>query len=226
MKRKYLVIAAAAALVLSACGSGGDTDDANPTVTEAAPGECAYVPDGRDAGVEVPPADPDVSGTVESTMDIQSGDIEGTMKISLDADAAPCTVNSFVSLVEQDFYNGVSCHRVTSRDAGIQVLQCGDPQGTGAGGPGYTIPDEFRPDMTYGPGTLAMAKTRAPDSGGSQFFIVYGGEENQLPPQYTVFGQITEGLETVEAIGDAGAQGGAPDGAPVNPVEVTSVTLD
>ncbi len=95
----------------------------------------------------------------------------GTLEATLDADKAPCTVNSFVSLAKQGFFDNTPCHRLTT--AGIYVLQCGDPTGTGTGGPGYTIPDEFSTTDTYGPGTLAMANTGQPNSGGSQFFIVY-----------------------------------------------------
>ena len=112
-------------------------------------------------------------------------------------------MNSFVSLAGQGYFDGTACHRLTTGE-GLQVLQCGDPTGTGSGGPGYTIPDEApttsprpRParHLTYGRGQLAMAKTAAPNSGGSQFFMVYG--DAQLPPQYTVFGSISaDGLRS------------------------------
>ena len=148
----------------------------------------------------------------------------GDMTFTLDADKAPCTVNSFVSLAQQNYFNGTHCHRLTTQ--GIFVLQCGDPTASGTGGPGYTIPDELDGSEAYPAGTLAMAKTSAPDSGGSQFFIVY--EDTQLPPDYTVFGTVDEA--TVAAIAQVASQGtddsnGPGDGAPKQDVEIETVTI-
>ncbi|WP_394370168.1 peptidylprolyl isomerase [Nocardioides marmotae] len=149
----------------------------------------------------------------------------GDIGISLDAKASPCTVNSFVSLAEQGYFDDTTCHRLTTADTGIQVLQCGDPTGTGTGGPGYTIEDEVTPDTTYPAGTLAMAKTPAPDSGGSQFFIVYG--DTPLPPEYTVFGSIDEaGLKAVQEAAAEGTTDGGPEGQPKVAVDIESVTID
>ena len=109
---------------------------------------------------------------------------------------------------------------------GFQFLQCGDPTGTGMGGPGYTIPDEITGNETYKAGTLAMANTGAPDSGGSQFFMVFG--DSQFPPSYTVFGHLDAAsiavLKKVGAagIGPAGPAGG---GAPKEKVTFESVTI-
>ncbi|WP_343050058.1 peptidylprolyl isomerase [Nocardioides ungokensis] len=105
---------------------------------------------------------------------------------------------------------------------GIYVLQCGDPSGTGAGGPGYQFDDELSGKETYGPGTLAMANAGA-NTNGSQFFIVYGN--SPLPPSYTVFGKVdAAGLKVVQAIADKGTADGGPDGAPKDKVEIESVT--
>jgi peptidyl-prolyl cis-trans isomerase B (cyclophilin B) len=103
------------------------------------------------------------------------------------------------------------------------VLQCGDPTGTGMGGPGYTIPDEVFPELAYGRGILAMAKTPDPNSGGSQFFMVYGTAD--LPPEYTAFGTISpEGLDVVDAIARAGSTPEG-DGAPTQPVTIDTATV-
>jgi len=103
------------------------------------------------------------------------------------------------------------------------VLQCGDPTATGTGGPGYTIPDELSGEETYPAGTLAMAKTPYPDSGGSQFFMVY--EDTPLPPNYTVFGTVDpEGVEVLREIAEKGTANGGPDGPPTETVELESVT--
>lgn len=135
----------------------------------------------------------------------------------------PCTVASFASLAAQNYFDATECHRVTT--AGIFVLQCGDPTATGKGGPGYTIPDEVDGSETYPAGTVAMANTGAPDSGGSQFFLVY--EDSQLSPNYTVFGSIDDaGLTVLREIGARGVAGGGTDGQPAETVTISEVTLD
>ncbi len=201
---------------LVACGG----DDSTTAADGAAPkGEsCAYPTAGPAAAeVDAPPATATETGEVAATIETSAGAIP----VTLDADAAPCTVNSFVSLAEQDYFTNSPCHRITT--AGIFVLQCGDPTGTGTGGPGYSYPDELTGEETYGPGTLAMANA-GPDTNGSQFFMVY--DDSPLDPAYTVFGSISEeGLAVVQEAADAGAQGGAPDGPPAAPVEITGVTV-
>lgn len=137
----------------------------------------------------------------------------GKVVAELYPDKAPITVNSMKFLSEQGFYDGVQCHRLTTE--GIFVLQCGDPSGTGMGGPGYGIPEENLPkqvENNYPAGTLAMARSSAPGSGGSQFFIVY--EDTTLGADYTIFGKITEGLDLIKEIAAAGVDGGSGDGAP------------
>lgn len=219
--RPLAVLATLAAVsLLASCGE----DEEPTTASDAASGpSCTYVEDGQPAAKEVdlPPNPATVSGTVEGLIATSIGDIG----VSLDADASPCTVNSFVSLAEQGYFDGTSCHRLTTEQAGIQVLQCGDPTASGMGGPGYTIEDEVTPDTTYPAGTLAMAKTAAPDSGGSQFFIVYG--DTPLPPEYTVFGTVDDaGLKAVQDAAKKGTTSGAPDGEPKVAVELESVTIE
>jgi len=146
----------------------------------------------------------------------------GTVPLTLDRSLAPCAVQSFLSLTEQGYFNDTPCHRLTTGQ-GLQVLQCGDPSGTGTGGPGYSFADETYPELTYGRGYLAMANS-GPNTNGSQFFLVYG--DAQLRPDYTVFGTISdEGLRVIDQIARAGTQGNAPDGPPATPVTITAAMV-
>ena len=147
----------------------------------------------------------------------------GDIVIDLLADDAPATVASIGFLANEGFYDATACHRLTT--AGIFVLQCGDPAGNGTGGPGYQIPDENLPaegEANYPAGTVAMANA-GPGTGGSQFFLVY--ENTTLPSGYTIWGQITQGLDVVRAIAAAGTADGAGDGSPAQPVVIESATV-
>jgi peptidyl-prolyl cis-trans isomerase B (cyclophilin B) len=165
---------------------------------------CAYPPDGQPpARPARPPAASDISarGTVPASLATSAG----TIDLVLDKALAPCTVNSFVSLINQGYYNNTPCHRLTT-SPGLQVLQCGDPTGTGSGGPGYKFADEVYPQLTYGRGYLAMANA-GPDTNGSQFFMIYG-DASALTPNYTVFGTIEPaGLKVLDTIARAGDDG-------------------
>jgi peptidyl-prolyl cis-trans isomerase B (cyclophilin B) len=144
----------------------------------------------------------------------------GTIVVSLNGRRAPATVNSFAFLSSKGFFTDTPCHRLTT--AGIFVLQCGDPTGTGTGGPGYTLPDENLKGARYPAGTLAMANTGQPHSGGSQFFFVYA--RTKLPPQYTPFGRVKSGLDVLTRIAKAGTDNadGQGDGHPNQPVVIES----
>ena len=186
---------------------------------------CSFPPDGQAARPVKPPAGGNVStqGTVGVTL--QTGD--GPIGLTLDKALAPCTVDSFVSLAQQGYFDNTTCHRITTAP-GLQVLQCGDPSGTGSGGPGYTIPDEVFPELKYGRGILAMANTGQPNTGGSQFFMIYG--DGELPPQYTAFGSITpDGLQVLDTIAKRGSDGSlepSPGGGkPVQPVTIEKATV-
>lgn len=205
--------------------SSSDSDPGDGESPEATSGEtvdCDYPADGSEPAraVEPPSAEAPAEGTRSATIATSAGDIA----VTLDATKTPCTVNNFVSLAEQGWFDDSECHRLTMPESGISVLQCGDPTATGTGGPGYTIADEVTGDETYPAGTLAMAKTMAPDSGGSQFFMVYG--ESPLPPDYTVFGTIDEaGVKVLQDVAAKGTASGAPDGPPAEGVTIESVTL-
>ncbi len=141
----------------------------------------------------------------------------GSMTIELDPAAAPKTVNNFVFLARQGFYDGVIFHRV------IQgfVLQGGDPEGTGRGGPGYKFEDELPKPGRYEVGSLAMANA-GPNTNGSQFFVISGPSGVRLPPQYSLFGKVVKGLDVVDAIEKV------PTGAgdrPKEDVVINSVTI-
>jgi peptidyl-prolyl cis-trans isomerase B (cyclophilin B) len=138
---------------------------------------------------------------------------------------APQTVNALSALAQKNYFDNTICHRLTTE--GIFVLQCGDPTGTGTGGPGFNIPDENLPEPienNYPAGTVAMANA-GPGTSGSQFFLVY--QDTTLGPDYTIWGTITSGLEIVQTIASAGVIDGGPDGAPATGVtiESTKVTI-
>ena len=216
MRLRVLASVAVLPLLLASCG--GDSTE-NAIDTDGAP-VCEYVEDGTEPAKDVspPPSSVTVDGEITATIETSAG----TLGATLDAEATPCTVGNFVSLAEQGYFDATTCHRLTTE--GIFVLQCGDPTASGMGGPGYTIPDEVDGEETYPAGTLAMAKTSQPDSGGSQFFVVY--DDTELPPEYTVFGTIDEAsIEAVRAVAAEGTAEGGPDGAPKTPVEIESVSI-
>jgi peptidyl-prolyl cis-trans isomerase B (cyclophilin B) len=150
----------------------------------------------------------------------------GEIVISTKSDEAPQTVAAISKLAQENYFDNTICHRLTTE--GIFVLQCGDPTGTGTGGPGFTIPDENLPqaiENNYPVGTVAMANS-GPNSSGSQFFLVY--QDTTLPnAAYTIWGSITSGLDILKTIASAGVVGGGADGAPVTGVtiESTKVTI-
>lgn len=135
----------------------------------------------------------------------------GEIVVDLLEDEAPRTVNSFRFLAGADFFDGAPFSRLTAPEDGFVVLQGGDQEGTGAGGPGYTIPDESLEGATYSRGTLAMANSGAPDTGGSQFFLI-GADTEGLAPTYTPFGRVESGLEVLDAILAVGHDGTNPAG--------------
>jgi cyclophilin family peptidyl-prolyl cis-trans isomerase len=154
----------------------------------------------------------------------------GTIAIELLADQAPQSVNSFVFLAEQGYFNGQRFHRL---DTSIDVVQGGDPTGTGSGGPGYSIPDELTGNESYGPGVLAMANA-GPNTGGSQFFLITGDQGHNLDatPNYTIFGQVTDGLDVAKQIQelpiedpDAAASGDLSGQQPSQAVYIEKVTI-
>jgi cyclophilin family peptidyl-prolyl cis-trans isomerase len=142
---------------------------------------------------------------------------KGTMVIALDPLAAPKTVNNFVFLARYHYFDGIIFHRVIP---GF-VLQGGDPDGSGRGGPGYKFADELPKPGRYEVGSLAMANA-GPNTNGSQFFVISGPHGVALPPQYSLFGKVVKGLEvvaTIDALGSPGA------GTPKEKIVIESVTI-
>ena len=145
---------------------------------------------------------------------------KGDITLELFASEAPKTVNNFVFLAREGFYNGISFHRVMKEF----MIQTGDPKGNGSGGPGYRFADE-PVSRSYSKGIVAMANA-GPNTNGSQFFIVHGAQIT-LPPSYTIFGQVTGGLDTVDAIADSPVQAGAGGevSSPLEPIIVDSIEI-
>ena len=162
-----------------------------------------------------PPMSIDPSKKYTATIDTSMG----TMKADLFPDDAPATVNNFVFLARQGFYDSVSFHRVINNF----MVQTGDPTGTGTGGPGYRFNDE-PVKRKYVRGTLAMANS-GPNTNGSQFFVVH--KDYPLPPNYTIFGQVTDGLDVLDKIATTptGQGRGGPD-TPRTPVTINSIKID
>jgi peptidyl-prolyl cis-trans isomerase B (cyclophilin B) len=178
---------------------------------------CTYTsspPASRKVGL--PPAKPDLKATYQATIKTNRGNIV----ISLLNAKAPCTVNSFVYLASKNYFSNTKCHRLTT--SGIYVLQCGDPTGTGSGGPGYKFNDENLAGAKYPTATVAMANA-GPNTNGSQFFLVY--KDTSLGPNYTPFGTITAGLNVVTDVAKAGTANGNPDGQPKEKVVIESVSI-
>jgi peptidyl-prolyl cis-trans isomerase B (cyclophilin B) len=208
-----LLGASIAGVVIWSPWSGDDatTTTAEPTEAAAADGTCIYTEAGTpDDTIGLPPEEPIAASTATLTLDGKPVTVE------LLPDLAPCTVSSLAHLAANDYFDGTSCHRLTS-SPGLRVLQCGDPTGSGSGGPGYEFGLENTDGATYPAGTVAMAhRSGEPGSNGSQFFLVY--EDSELPPEYTVFGQITGGLDVLADIAALGTADGSEDGTPKQPV--------
>jgi len=185
-------------------------------------GKCVYTASGSPARkVSLPPSTPDTKATYVATIATNRGPIV----IDLLNGKSPCTVNSFISLADQGFFNRTPCPRI-STSGGLYILQCGDPTGTMQRGPGYAFGSENLTGATYNAGTVAMVSSNAPDTNGSQFFMVY--RNSTLAPSYTPFGQIVSGLNILQNVGNRGfgpplSQAGG--GAPKESVEIESVTI-
>ena len=214
---------AAASSSAAAVTAAPATTNADGTVS------CTYAPDTSgntnlvDAGTPPDPASTPASGTVPLLMSTTQGDIP----LTLDRAKAPCAAASFTHLAQQQFFDGTTCHREVNQPE-FGVLQCGDPTGTGQGGPTYTYAEEVTPETTYPRGTIAMANSGQPGSTGSQFFLVF--TDSQLPPDYTVVGTVDEAglavLDTIAAAGNDGSFEPSPGGgAPNLPVTINTMTV-
>lgn len=214
------------------CSSAVDSNDAAPTPSQSAasiPSATPAVdaPDfcesatamGREATPLAGPTEYLAKKSYTLTLETNCGVIE----ITADGANAPVTVTSIGYLANAKFYDATLCQRVTT--SGIFVIQCGDPTDTRAGGPGFTFKDENLPAATesnYPKGTVAMANS-GPNTNGSQFFLVY--KDTTLGPNYTIWGEITKGMDIVEKIAALGTADGGPDGKPKFPLEIRTARL-
>jgi cyclophilin family peptidyl-prolyl cis-trans isomerase len=214
---------------VAADGTGSVPTTSSPAATTNADGTitCTYSPDESgnpnltDVGTPPNPEATPTQGTATLLMSTDQGDVT----LTLDRAKAPCATASFVYLTEQGFYDDTPCHRLVNQES-FGVLQCGDPTGEGSGGPTYKYAEEVTPETTYPRGTIAMAKTSAPNTTGSQFFLCF--VDTELPPEYTAVGTIDEaGLQVLETVAAGGIQDVGPtgDGAPAIPVQIESMTV-
>jgi peptidyl-prolyl cis-trans isomerase B (cyclophilin B) len=204
----------------SATRSPAASATASPGPAEPAR-HCTYLPSPPAARkVGYPPPTPDWRARYRATITTN----RGTLVISLLNAKATCTVNSFVYLAAKKYFNHTPCHRLTT--SSIYVLQCGDPTGTGRGGPGYRFASENLAGARYTAGTVAMANSGTPDSNGSQFFIVYRNSLT-LPARYTPFGKVVSGLGIIQKVARAGTDNanGPGDGHPKERVVIERVTI-
>lgn len=229
MYRLTLVTVAAVWIALVGCSTtAATTAPAAPTTPSStaasAPSgttSCRYTTTSNPARPVDPPNGDAVSavGTVVVTVTTN----QGPVRITMDRSKTPCTVASFLSLVQQKYYDNTQCHRLA--DSGLFMLQCGDPTGTGRGGPGYVFWDETYPSDTFSAGTVAMANA-GPNTNGSQFFFVY--QDSDLPPRYTVFGRLdAESVGVIARIAAEGQDGSGSDGTgkPNNEARILSVSV-
>ncbi len=225
---------AGAALALTACGDtvpgspapategGGDGAATGGGTVSTATCDWVAARSGNPYAVDVPtpPAEVPAEGTAALRMVTSLGELT----LTLDRAGAPCAAASTLHLAEEGFFDGSACHREVDSE-GLQVLQCGDPTGTGAGGPTYAFPTDVDGSETYGRGTVAMANS-GQGLDGSQFFLVWG--DSRLPPDYTVVGTVDDAglavLDVVAANGNDGSLDPSPGGgAPTVPVTVTTM---
>lgn len=229
MFRRALPIFALALLAVAASACGGDdtaattSPDGGAVVTSAEyrafrsqPTACgAEAPAPARAMQFAAPGEAGITGPVQVVLHTSCGPVH----LELDPALAPATVNSFVFLAQQGYFDGTVSHRVLP---GF-VFQAGDPTAAGTGSPGYRLPDEFpAAGFAYTLGVVAMANTGAAESGGSQFFIVLG--DSGLPPDYTVFGRVVEGFDTLERIAAVPLGPNPPD--PVNSRPLETIYLE
>jgi cyclophilin family peptidyl-prolyl cis-trans isomerase len=226
----WLVFVAATVVFAAACGDNGSDDESDEVASSE---ETEQVASDDTGSTETPVADePESAEAIETDNEAESEEEEesvqqpsmqwdqppemqlqegtdyqavittnrGEVVVNLLQDDAPVTVNNFVFLAEQGFYQNVPFHRVIN---GF-MIQTGDPTGTGAGGPGYRFEDE-EVTRDYSPGTVAMANA-GPNTNGSQFFIVHGDLRGQLPKNYTIFGEVSEGMGVVDEIANVQVQ--------------------
>ncbi|HKO39559.1 MAG TPA: peptidylprolyl isomerase [Solirubrobacterales bacterium] len=199
--RRWIVLAVFALIAVGVVAAvlisngGGDSDDGTSAATETSAGGCETVEAPKPKTVSFKAPDQVLEQGEEATAVVKTNC--GTFEIALDTERAPKTANSFAFLAEEGFYDDLVFHRIVP---GF-VIQGGDPEGTGLGGPGYTVDEKPPPNLAYTKGVVAMAKSSAdpPGRSGSQFYVVTGADAG-LPPEYALVGKVTEGFDAVAKI--------------------------
>ena len=226
------VIGVVLGLVIGLGGSDDKPSAAGPdspaptasTGTDASTGPCGYTPSPADGNANIVnvglPPDPSPTPTTTRTLAFTTN--QGAITIQLDGAQAPCNVQSVGWLAQTGFYDGTSCHRLVTE--GIFVLQCGDPSGTGSGGPAYKVKDENLTSADYAEGVVAMANSGA-NTNSSQFFIMTKDSNAGLAKSYTVIGKVTVGLDIIEKVAAAGTTDGNTDGKPKDTLTFTKATV-
>jgi cyclophilin family peptidyl-prolyl cis-trans isomerase len=233
-----VVVVGAALLITGVFQSDDPEASADPTPSSSAAAaatnadgtvSCTYTPDDsgnpslKDVGTPPNPQATPTQGTSTLLMSTTQGDLT----LTLDRATAPCAAASFTYLAQQRFFDGTPCHREVNQPT-FGVLQCGDPTGSGSGGPSYKFAQEVPAGTTYPRGTIAMANTGQPNSTGSQFFLCF--VDTQLSPDYTPVGTVDEaGLAVLDTIAAAGNNGSfeaqAGGGAPNLPVTINTMSV-
>ena len=213
----------------SSSSAAAPTDTAAPSTNADGTISCSYQPDDsgnpnlKDVGTPPGPEATPTQGASTLLMSTNQGDLT----LTLDRTKAPCAAASFTYLAQQSFFDGTPCHREVNQPT-FGVLQCGDPTGSGSGGPSYKFAQEVPAGTTYPRGTIAMANTGQPNSTGSQFFLCF--VDTQLSPDYTPVGTVDEaGLAVLDTIAAAGNNGSfeaqAGGGAPNVPVTINTMSV-
>ena len=190
--------------------AGSSSASASPSasafVSSKTTGPCAYTSAdmAQNPNLKNTRFPPDPTPTPAKTVVADFGTNRGTIEVTFDGKAAPCNVQSIAYLIGKKFYNNTPCPRAV--DSGIFVVQCGDPSGTGAGGPSYTVKDENLAAAKYTAGAVAMANG-GPNTNGSQFFFITKDSSKGLQKNYTVIGHVTKGLDILEKVVNGGNDG-------------------
>ena len=219
--RRWIILAAFALVAIGVVAailiSRGGGDDGETTTAASGAGGCETVEAPEPKQVSFEAADQVLTKGEKATAVVETSC--GTFEIALDTERAPKTANSFAFLAEEGFYDDLTFHRIVD---GF-VIQGGDPEGTGTGGPGYSVVEKPPANLAYTKGVVAMAKSSAepPGSSGSQFYVVTGADAG-LPPEYALVGNVSEGLDVVERIGKLGT----PTEKPKQTVLIKSITID
>ena len=220
--RRWIVLAVFAVVAVGVVAavlisSGGDSDDESSSTTAASSGGCETVgaPKPKNVSFKAPKQVLEEGESATAVVKTSCG----TFEIELDTKRAPKTANSFAFLAEEGFYDDLSFHRIVP---GF-VIQGGDPEGTGTGGPGYSVDEKPPPNLAYTKGVVAMAKSAAepPGRSGSQFYVVTGADAG-LPPEYALVGRVSQGFDAISRIEKLGG----PEEKPKQPVVIEEVTIE